>query len=119
MSRFALYISLVAAAIFFARYRNATRRYGWSLPPRRFISRTRDYRDRVRCVERVTNSARRARHRLKYLCRKHRNLVNGPASYELRFICAFADIVSGHRRDLENKSANVRKQVEKNEKSDI
>lgn len=102
---------LVAVAIFFARYRNATRRDGWSASHRRFISRTRDYRDQVRCVERVTNSARRARHRLKYLCRKHRNLVNGPASYESRFICAFADIVSGHRRDLENESANVRKRA--------
>lgn len=33
---------------------------------------------------------------------KHRNLVNGPTSYGQRFIRAFADIVPGHRRDLEN-----------------
>lgn len=96
------------AAIFFVRY-DATQRYGW--PPPRFISRTRDYRGRVRCVERVTNSVRRARHRLKYLCRKHRNLVNGPASYESRFICAFANIVPGHRRTWRTKNANVRKNI--------
>lgn len=43
--------------------------------------------------------ATRARHRLKYLCRKHRNLVNGLASYAFH-LRAFADIVSGHRRGL-------------------
>lgn len=90
-----------------ATRRNATR---WLVAPR-FISRTRDYRDRVRCVERVTNSVRRARHRLKYLCRKHRNLVNGPASYESRFICAFVNIVPGHRRTWRTKNANVRKNI--------
>lgn len=39
---------------------------------------------------------------------KHRNLVNGPASYESRFICAFADIVPGHRRDLEDEKRSQR-----------
>lgn len=95
--------------------RGARRRDGWTPP--HFISRTRDYRGRVRCVERVTNSARRARHRLKYLCRKHRNLVNGLASYESRFICArlpiLFQVIGGTWR---MKNANVRKRAEKHVK---
>jgi len=105
-----LYSSTYLTRCYFLRsvwWCDATQRDGLAVPAR-FISRTRDYRDWVRCVERVTNSVRRARHRLKYLCRKHRNLVNGPASYESRFICAFANIVSGHRRTWRTKNVNVR-----------